>query len=142
MRCTAVTRRFGQQCRFEAMPGSELCFRHDPSTLPARQLASARARATRKEFLENKPAIRDPFEMSFDELDRIVARLTSRQMQAIEHLSRGETYRETAALLDRSSGSFTVRMSKALGRTGVRSRAQLIAIYAVWKGRKAGERMR
>ena len=105
--------RTGEPCSKQAMNDSDLCFSHSQITYPARQA--------------------DIFLLSPDEIEYRIHGLTWKQVEALELLCSGETYHSAGVILGIDSGTFTNRVSAAIKRADVRTRSQLICLYAIWR---------
>jgi DNA-binding CsgD family transcriptional regulator len=67
--------------------------------------------------------------------------LTPKQIQALELLCSGMTYERAGEVLGICYGTLANRLSLARKRAGVRTVQELVALYAAWRARKAGESM-
>ena len=111
-KCTGINRDL-TQCELEALPGSGFCFSHSQTS---RRVYRAQV-----------------FTLSPEEVEARIKRLTPKQLEALEYLSGGETYESAGEVLGVVALSLVNRVSTAVKRAGVRSRCELIALYAMWR---------
>jgi len=111
-----------------------LCFSHLQMAFSDREEAFERASDPVLE-IGYQPQI---FLLPSCEIERRIKCLTKKQLEALEYLAGGETYQSAGLILGIDSGTFTNRVSVAVRRAGVKTRMQLICLYALWRSGKAG----
>jgi hypothetical protein len=145
VKCTATTRD-NRPCPMEALRGHALCFSHGQIARAAQEKAFARASVVIIPF-EPKPktrpvprvAIPEPvyegqiLDLPLHEIDRRMQRLTAKELEALECLCEGWTYKTGGVTLGVTDASFTNRITLATRAAGVKTRLQLVAMYAIWK---------
>jgi DNA-binding NarL/FixJ family response regulator len=121
MQCTG-TNLDGQQCRMIARQNG-FCFHHD-------QLARAQRASGAIARLKYRAEI---FALAPAEIAERISRLTGRELEALEYLCGGETYKSGGDALGITDASFTNRVAIAIRAAGVRTRSQLICLYSIWR---------
>lgn len=119
MQCNGLTRT-GKRCSMQAVK-DDLCFHHSQLAHPV--------------------WIADIFLLSQEEIELRIRRLTPKELQALELVCDGQTYKRAAAALGMTPGSFGNRISLALAHAGTKTMQQLIALYAIWRREQRAQRV-
>lgn len=125
----------GERCPMRAIK-DRLCFSHAQIARDAQGDPDAGG-------IHAKPKLRPMhqawiFALSPREVADRIERLTVKQMTALEYLCDGETYKSMSAVLGVTDGAIVNWLTFAARRAGVRTRVELIALYAMWRVLKGG----
>lgn len=136
-RCLGTTKA-GWPCRSSAMNGDRYCFAHHPDLGARRKEMSEYLSVTHRQHACWPLINGSVFELTWSEIDRRIKFLTPRQIEALEFICSGKTFRCRGEVLGIGGRSFENRLWIARAKVGAWSRAQLIAMFAIWK---AGAKM-
>lgn len=117
MKCAATTRT-GEPCQMQAVANG-LCFSHGQIARDAIGI----------------------FALSPVQIAARIQGLSQKQLETLELLCNGETYKSAAAILGVTYSHVAIQVSRAMRAAAVRSHRELIALYVLWWAGKVGKRM-
>jgi len=82
----------------------------------------------------------NPFDLRASEVDYQISRLTPCQIEILMHLVEGKRERDILPLLNINLTTLRSRLLTACDRVGVKTRWQLIGLFAIWKYLRRGFR--
>lgn len=80
------------------------------------------------------------FELSTNEVDYQISRLTPGQIEILTYMVEGKRERDILPLLNINLTTLRSRLLTACDRVGVKTRWQLIGLFAIWKYLRRGFR--
>ena len=73
------------------------------------------------------------FDLTLTEIDYRISALRSTHLEILAHIARGKTDEEIADFLNIKVPALRTQIYSACDRAGVRNRAQLIALFSIWR---------